>query len=175
MHTDVKGHPWLIACAPAVVREFPSARFVLAGDGEQRPRFEEQVAKLALKQNFLFLGRRTDIPKILACCDIAVLPSRAEGLPNAVLEYMAAGLPTVASRVGGNGELIEDGVTGLLVPSEDSAALSDALLALLRDPELARRMAQSGQQFTIRNFSFERLVREVDELYSELLRGGGSQ
>ena len=174
MHTDVKGHPWLIRSAPAVVHEFPSARFVLAGDGEQRPRFEEQVAKLALEQNFLFLGRRADIPKILACCDIAVLPSRAEGLPNAVLEYMAAGLPTVASRVGGNSELIEDGVTGLLVPAEDSAALSDALLALLRDPALARRMAQSGQQFTIRNFSFERLVREVDELYSELLRGGGS-
>jgi glycosyltransferase involved in cell wall biosynthesis len=174
MHTDVKGHPWLIAAAPAVVHEFPSARFVLAGDGEQWPRFEEQVAKLGLEQNFLFLGRRTDIPKILACCDVAVLPSRTEGLPNAVLEYMAAGLPTIASRVGGNAELIEDGVTGLLVPSEDSAALSDALLALLRDPKLARRLAQNGQQFTIRNFSFERLVREVDELYSELLRGGGS-
>jgi L-malate glycosyltransferase len=174
MHTDVKGHPWLIASAPAVVRDFPSARFVLAGDGEQRPRFEQQVAKLGLEQNFLFLGRRTDIPKILACCDIAVLPSRAEGLPNAVLEYMAAGLPTIASRVGGNGELIEDGVTGLLVPSEDSAALSDALLAVLRDPELARRMAQDGREFTIRNFSFERLVREVDGLYSELLRAGGS-
>jgi glycosyltransferase involved in cell wall biosynthesis len=174
MHTDVKGHPWLIASAPAVVRDFPSARFVLAGDGEQRPRFEQQVAKLGLEQNFLFLGRRTDIPKILACCDIAVLPSRAEGLPNAVLEYMAAGLPTIASRVGGNGELIEDGVTGLLVPSEDSAALSDALLAVLRDPELARRVAQNGREFTIRNFSFERLVREVDGLYSELLRGGGS-
>ena len=175
MHTDVKGHPWLIASAPAVVHEFPTARFVLAGDGEQRPRFEEQAAKLGLEQNFLFLGRRTDIPKILACCDIAVLPSRAEGLPNAILEYMAAGLPTIASRVGGNAELIEDGVTGLLVPSEDSAALSDALLALLRDPGLARRMAQNGHEFTIRNFSFERLVREVDELYSELLRGGGSR
>lgn len=174
MHTDVKGHPWLIASAPAVVHEFPTARFVLAGDGEQRPRFEEQVAKLGLEQNFLFLGRRTDIPKILACCDIAVLPSRAEGLPNAILEYMAAGLPTIASRVGGNAELIEDGVTGLLVPSEDSAALSDALLALLRDPGLARRMAQNGHEFTVRNFSFERLVREVDELYSELLSGGGS-
>jgi len=174
MHTDIKGHPWLIASAPAVVHEFPTARFVLAGDGEQRPRFEEQAAKLGLEQNFLFLGRRTDIPKILACCDVAVLPSRAEGLPNAILEYMAAGLPTIASRVGGNAELIEDGVTGLLVPSEDSAALSDALLALLRDPGLARRMAQNGHEFTIRNFSFERLVREVDELYSELLRGGGS-
>jgi glycosyltransferase involved in cell wall biosynthesis len=82
---------------------------------------------------------------------------------------MAAGLPTIVSRVGGNTELVQDGVTGLLVPPEDSAALSGALLRLLRDPVLARRMAQSGHEFTVRNFSFERLVREVDELYSELL------
>ena len=173
MHTDVKGHPWLIASAPAVVREFPSARFVIVGDGEQRPSFEQQVAELGLERNFLFLGRRADIPEILACCDIAVLPSRAEGLPNAVLEYMAAGLPTVVSRVGGNAELIEDGVTGLLVPPEDSAALSAALLKLLHDPGLARRIAQSGHEFTVRNFSFERLVHEVDALYTELLRRAG--
>jgi L-malate glycosyltransferase len=171
MHTDVKGHPWLIASAPAVVHEFPSTRFVLAGDGEQRACFERQVASLSLERNFLFLGRRADIPKILGCCDIAVLPSRAEGLPNAVLEYMAAGLPTIVSRVGGNTELVRDGVTGLLVPPEDSAALSGAFLKLLRDPVLARRMAQSGHEFTVQNFSFERLVREVDELYSELLLG----
>jgi glycosyltransferase involved in cell wall biosynthesis len=176
MHTDVKGHPWLIAAAPAVIREFPSTRFVLAGDGEQRARFEQQVASLGLEQSFLFLGRRADIAKILGCCDIAVLPSRAEGLPNAVLEYMATGLPVIASRVGGNAELIEDGVTGLLVPPEDSPALSAALLKLLRDPGHARQMAQSGHEFTVRNFSFERLVREVDELYSELLlRSGGSR
>ncbi|MGB8986694.1 MAG: glycosyltransferase [Candidatus Sulfotelmatobacter sp.] len=176
MHTDVKGHPWLIAAAPAVIQEFPATRFVLVGDGEQRSRFEQQVTSLGLEQNFLFLGRRADVPKILGCCDIAVLPSRAEGLPNAVLEYMAAGLPVVASRVGGNAELIEDGVTGLLVPPEDSSALSGALLQLLRDPPGAQRMAHSGHEFTVRNFSFERLVREVDELYSELLlRSGGSR
>jgi L-malate glycosyltransferase len=176
MHTDVKGHPWLIAAAPAVIQEFPSTRFVLAGDGEQRARFEQQVASLGLAQNFLFLGPRADIPKILGCCDIAVLPSRAEGLANAVLEYMAAGLPVIASRVGGNAELIEDGVTGLLVPPEDSLALSGALLKLLRDPGRARQIAQNGHEFTVRNFSFERLVREVDELYSELLlRSGGSR
>jgi L-malate glycosyltransferase len=172
MHTDVKGHPWLIAAAPLVVQELPSTRFVLAGDGEQRASFEHQVASLGLAQNFLFLGRRSDIPEILACCDIAVLPSRAEGLPNAVLEYMAAGLPVIASRVGGNAELIEDGVSGLLVPPEDSSALSGALLRLLRDPVHARQMAQSGHEFTVLNFSFERLVREVDELYSQLLQGG---
>ena len=88
---------------------------------------------------------------------------------------MAAGLPTIVSRVGGNAELVEDGVTGLVVPPEDAPALSGALLKLLRDSGLARRVAQSGHEFTVRNFSFERLVREVDELYSELLRGGGSR
>jgi glycosyltransferase involved in cell wall biosynthesis len=174
MHTDVKGHPWLIASAPAVIREFPSTRFVLVGDGEQRPVFEQQVAKLGLERNFLFLGRRADIPEILACCDAAVLPSRAEGLPNAALEYMAAGLPVVVSRVGGNVELVEDGVTGLLVPPGDPSALSAALLKLLVDPARARRLAQNGHELVIQNFSFERLVREVDSLYSELLprRGG---
>lgn len=175
MHSDVKGHPWLIAAAPAVIREFQSVRFVLVGDGELRRSFEQQVAELGLERNFLFMGRRTDIPEILACCDVAVLPSRAEGLPNAVLEYMAAGLPTIASRVGGNAELVEDGVTGLLVPPEDSAALAEELLKLLRDPRWARQLGAQGHEFTKRHFSFERLVSEVDALYSELLQRAGGK
>jgi glycosyltransferase involved in cell wall biosynthesis len=87
---------------------------------------------------------------------------------------MAAGLPVVVSRVGGNVELVEDGVTGLLVPPGDPSALSAALLKLLVDPARARRLAQNGHELVIQNFSFERLVREVDSLYSELLprRGG---
>jgi glycosyltransferase involved in cell wall biosynthesis len=169
MHSDVKGHPWLIAAAPTVVREFPEVRFVFAGDGESRPTFAAQVAQLGLEGMFKFLGRRSDIPEILASCDLAVLPSRAEGLPNAVLEYMAAGLPTIASRVGGITELVQDGVTGLLVPAEDANALAGALLRFLRDPEQARQIANNGQRFAVENFSFERLIREIDELYAELL------
>jgi glycosyltransferase involved in cell wall biosynthesis len=169
MLSDVKGHPWLIAAAPAIVREFPEVRFVLAGDGELRPQFEAQVAKLGLESRFMFLGRRNDIPEILASCDIAVLPSRAEGLPNAVLEYMSSGLPTIASRVGGNVELVQDGVTGWLVPAENIDALANALLQLLRDPERARQIGKNGQRFAVENFSFERLIREVDKLYTELL------
>lgn len=169
MHTDVKGHPWLIAAAPAVLEQFPETRFVLVGDGEQRTSFEQQAQELGVLRNFLFLGRRSDIAEILASCDIAVLPSRAEGLPNAVLEYMATGLPVIASRVGGNAELVQDGTTGILVPSEDSPALSAALLKLLSDPSLTRRLAQAGHEFTVRNFSFERLVEDVDALYTELL------
>lgn len=77
----------------------------------------------------------------------------------------------MVSRVGGNEDLVQDGVTGLVVPAEDSAALSAALLRFLRNPEGARAIAQSGREFVIRNFSFERLVREVDELYSAILQG----
>jgi glycosyltransferase involved in cell wall biosynthesis len=169
MHTDVKGHPFLIAAAPAVLREFPQTRFVFAGDGESRPTFERQVETLGLQPNFIFLGRRNDIPDILASCDIAVLPSKAEGLPNALLEYMAAGMPVVASRVGGNAELIDDGVTGLLVPAQDVEGLAAALLRLLHDPDLSRQLAAVGRRHATRNFSFERLIEEVDELYTELL------
>jgi glycosyltransferase involved in cell wall biosynthesis len=175
MHSDVKGHPWLIASAPTVLREFPDVRFVFAGDGELRPQFEAQAAKLGLAGKFMFLGRRSDIPEILASCDIAVLPSRAEGLPNAVLEYMAAGLPTIASRVGGNAELLQDGVTGLLVLAENADALADALLRLLRNPEQARQIGSEGQRFAVENFRFERLIREVDELYTELLQRHGAK
>ena len=173
MHSDVKGHPCLIAGARAVVREFPSIRFVLAGDGEQRQNFEEQVARLGLQNHFLFLGRRDDVPRLLACCDIAVLPSRAEGLPNAVLEYLAAGLPTVASQVGGNAEIIQDGKTGLLVPPENPSALSDALLRLLRDPDFAMSLGNHGREYVISEFSFQRMIENTDQLYTELLRQRG--
>jgi L-malate glycosyltransferase len=170
MTSDVKGHPWLIRAAPAVLREFPDTHFVLAGDGEQRPNFERTVADLGLTKHFSFLGQRIDIPSVLYSCDIAVLPSRAEGLPNAVLEYMAAALPTIASKVGGTVEIVEDGITGLLVPAENADALAAALLQLLRDPGQADRLGTNGREYVRQNFSFEKLVERIDDLYAELLR-----
>jgi glycosyltransferase involved in cell wall biosynthesis len=175
MLSDVKGHPWLIAAASAISREFPETRFVLVGDGEKRKDFERQVAELGMDRHFLFLGRRDDVPRILACCDIGVLPSRAEGLPNAVLEYLAAGLPTVASRVGGNAEILQDGKTGLLVPTEDSAALAEALLRFLRDPEFAARLGKNGREYVASEFSVQRMIAKTDQLYSELLRARGME
>jgi L-malate glycosyltransferase len=175
MHSDVKGHPWLIGAAGAIVGEFPDTRFVLVGDGVQRKDFERQVAELGLDQHFLFLGRRDDVPRVLACCDIAVLPSKAEGLPNAVLEYLAAGLPTVASRVGGNVEIIQDGKNGLLVPAEDSSALAGALLRLLRDPGFAASLGKNGREYVASEFSFQRMIENTDQLYTELLRARGAE
>ena len=174
MHTDVKGHPLLLDAAAEVIREFPKTRFVFAGDGALRKELEDKVDRLGLGQNVLFLGRRNDIPEILACCDIGVLPSKAEGLPNAVLEYLAAGLPTVASAVGGNAEIIRDGENGLLFPAENAGALAEKLLRILRDPEFARRLGQAGQEHVRQNFSFDRMIEQVDRMYTELLGARGA-
>jgi len=170
MHSEVKGHSWLIACAPAVIAEFPSTRFVLVGDGEQRKKYESAVRHSGVSENFIFLGHRNDVPEILACCDLAVLPSLAEGLPNAVLEYMAAGLPCVVSSVGGSAELVDDGVTGILIRARDANALSCALLKVLGDPTLACRIGNNGRDFVERSFSFEHMVRRVEELYADLMQ-----
>ncbi len=173
MISEVKGHSVLISAAMEVVRRHPEVQFVLVGDGKMRAQFESQVAVSGLTQHFAYLGRRIDIPQILASCDIAVLPSLAEGLPNAVLEYLAAGLPVVASALGGNVEVIQDGVNGLLVPPQNPQALSDALLRLLDDPQLAWHLANSGRNHVANNFSFERMVAEVDNLYTKLLWKAG--
>ena len=134
-----------------------------------RSGFEKHVRDLGLHENFLFLGRRRDVPAILACCDIAVLPSLAEGLPNAVLEYLAAGLSVVATALGGNIEIIQDGATGLLVPPRDPESLAAASTRLLSDNDLATRIAQAGHDYVNQNFSFERLVAVIDALYAKLL------
>jgi L-malate glycosyltransferase len=175
MHTDVKGHPTLVAAASEVVSHFPQAKFVLVGDGEKRKEFEAAAQSAGIANSFLFLGRRNDVPDILSACDIAVLPSAAEGMPNAVLEYMAAGLPVIASAVGGNLEVIADGANGLLVPAGDAAALSRALSRLLSDDILALRLARSGRALVEQKFSFERLTHEVGELYEELLQAKGGR
>jgi len=173
MISDVKGHLTLISAAPAIVKAFPRTQFVFVGDGRRRPAFEQGVAARGLSGNFLFLGRRNDVPEILASCDIAVLPSLAEGLPNAVLEYLAAGLPAVASALGGNLEVIQDGLTGLLVPPQDAGALAAALLRLLEDEDLATLLAKAGREQVTSRFSFDRLVAETENLYLRQLQAAG--
>jgi glycosyltransferase involved in cell wall biosynthesis len=173
MHSQVKGQLTLIAAVPKVLREFPNTGFVLVGDGERRNEFERKATASGVSGNLRFLGRRSDIPQILAACDIGLLPSAAEGMPNAVLEYMAAGLPTVASAVGGNREVIEPDVTGLLISPDDPIALADALIRLLGDSELARRLGAAGQNVVRERFSFESLTRNIANLYTELLEHKG--
>ena len=165
MHSLLKGHSDLIEAAKQICGEVPEIRFVLVGEGEKRPEIEQQVREAGLEKHFLFLGSRKDIPELLACAEISILPSRAEGLPNVILEAMAAGLPVVATRVGGTPEIIEDGASGLLVPPEDPCALAEAIQRLLRDRSMAARIGRTARERIRTSFSFERAAREIETVY----------
>jgi L-malate glycosyltransferase len=170
MYGPVKGHSHLISAACSVCRKAPDTMFVLIGDGKERPKLEQRVREAGMEKRFLFLGHRNDVPELLPCCDLSVLPSESEGLPNSVLEAMAAGLPVVATSVGGNREIIVNGVNGLLVPPQDPQALAEAILRLLESSELAMRLARAGQERTRRDFGFDRVVAEIKQLYAPAKR-----
>jgi L-malate glycosyltransferase len=169
MYSRVKGHDCLISAARIVCEDEPDVVFLLIGDGPERPRLEAQARAGGLEGSVVFIGQRTDVPELLACCDLSVLPSENEAFPNAILESMSAGLPVVATAVGGSKEIIEDEVNGLLVPPGKPEALATAVLRLLRDSRLAKRMARAGQEDVRTRFSFDRLMAELDHLYREPL------
>jgi glycosyltransferase involved in cell wall biosynthesis len=165
MYGRVKGHAQLVAAAGKVCHEMPRTIFLLVGDGQERPRIEQLVTNAGLQKNFMFLGRRRDIPELLACCDLFVLPSEAEAMPNALLEAMAAGLPVVATDVGGSREVIEDGISGLLVRPRDSEAMAAGIIRILQNPPLAAELARAGQERVRTRFSLDRLITQFEWLY----------
>lgn len=166
---DHKGHRYLIEAAGRVVAQIPDARFVLVGDGELRKTVEEQVARLGLSKTVIFTGFRTDIPKILAAIDLFVLSSHLEGLCSSIMDAMAMGIAVVATRTGGVPEVVEEGVTGLLVPPRDPVALSGAILRLMGDPKRRRQMGQAGRRRVTARFSAEVMVEATEKLYRLIL------
>lgn len=168
-----KGHADLIEAAGRVAFRVPDSVFLLVGrDAGTLEACKARVRELGLDNTVLFLGSRTDVPDLLRACDLFVHPSHEEGFSNAILEAMAAGRPVVACNVGGNPEAIEDGETGLLVPLRRSEALAEAMVRLLRDPELRRAMEEKGRERATERFSVERMVREFETLYDSLMRDG---
>ena len=166
---QMKGIQYFLEAAMTLSGSFPNARFLIVGDGGSRSELEEQACRMGLGQRAVFTGFRKDVPELLSEAAVSVLPSLSEGLSNSLLESMAAGVPVVATRVGGNPEVIEHGVTGLLVPPRDSAALAAAIRRLLEDKDLAASFGQAGIQRVARLFSIERSVRETEHLYQKLL------
>src|SRR5262249_3902775 len=120
----VKGHTFLIDAASSLSRDYPLLHYAIIGDGRLGPGIRSQVSRLGLQGRVHLLGERNDVPEILPGFDLSVLPSLHEGFPNAVMESMVAGVPVIATSVGGTPELIDDRVTGYLVPPGDSAALA---------------------------------------------------
>jgi len=167
-----KGHKDLVDAAARIAPRVPGVTFLLVGrDSGTMEATREAVLRAGLAGNVRFLGNRTDVGDILRASDLLVHPSHEEGFSNAVLEAMAAGLPVVASRVGGNPEAVEDGVTGLLVPPREPEPLAAAMAELLGDGERRKRMGEAGRARALDRFSVDRMVAEMEALYESLARG----
>jgi len=147
-------------------------RLVIVGDGELRVRLLELLGAANALELAWLPGTRDDIPELMRCLDLFVLPSINEGISNTILEAMATGLPVIATAVGGNPELVLDGVTGCLVPPQNPAALAVAIEGYLDEPERLRRHGAAGRQRCESRFSLERMVRDYQAVYDVGLRSG---
>ncbi len=151
----------------------PSARdrlrLILVGDGPLRAEVQALLTEAGVAQFAWMPGERDDIPAILGSLDCFVLPSRAEGISNTILEAMASGVPVVATDVGGNAELVSDGVTGTLVPSAEPDALAKQMVRFGNDPERARRVGRAGRARAVEKFSLDTMVQRYQALYDKLL------
>lgn len=165
-----KGHRYLIEAIPRVLEDVPNAVFLFAGEGELRGELSRLIKDAGVGHATRLLGARDDIPSLLEVSDLFVLPSLWEGMPNAVLEAMAYGLPVVATCVDGTTEVVEDGRTGILVPPKDVSALADAIVRFLKDRELRLIMGNAGRMRVIEEFSIDSFVDRHVALYDRLAR-----
>ena len=148
-------------------------RLVLVGDGALRGELETLLARPEIREKVWFAGERADVPDVLRGLDCFVLPSLAEGVSNTILEAMASRLPIVATRVGGNAELVESGMTGTLVPAANGDALADAMLAYFNDTATARRHARAARRAAESRFSLARMAADYMSLYERELAAAG--
>jgi lipopolysaccharide/colanic/teichoic acid biosynthesis glycosyltransferase len=165
----IKNHRLFLEAAALVAAKEPRARFVVVGDGTLRADMEAVARQLGIGERTIFTGWRRDLPRVYADLDVLVVSSDNEGTPVSAIEAMASGCPVVATRVGGLPDLIEDGEVGHLVAARDAEAMAGAILGLLRDADRARRMGQSARAHVGDRYRAERLCRDIEALYTELL------
>ena len=172
--TRLKGLEHFLEAAAIVRSRLPNVRFLVVGETSPMDRgylreLREYAERCGVAREVTFTGLRHDVPAVLSSLDVSVMPSLNEALSNVVLESMAAGAPTVATRVGGTPEAIDDGVTGVLVPPASSSALADAIVHLLNDTALAAHLGHAARARIADHFSVRRMVRSTEDLYVELL------
>jgi L-malate glycosyltransferase len=166
----VKNLDLFVRAAGRLVARHPQVRFEIAGEGESRGELESLIESLGLRDRVVLRGSVADVPAFLGSLDVAVLCSLSEGSPNAIMEYMAAGLPTVATDVGGVAELVEADVTGLVVPSNDEPRLAEAIDRLLCDRDLAARLGATARERAFRLYGVDAQARRYEEFYLSVCR-----
>lgn len=166
-----KGLEFLISATKDVVKVHPQAKILIVGEGNTQYllALQAKVDELNLSSHVIFAGFHNNIPEVLRSIDIFCLPSLTEGFNRTLLEAMACGLPIVATEVGGNVEIIKDGLNGLLVPPRDSAALSSAIVDLLNNKSKARRIGTEARRIVEKSYSIETSVRQTEALYEEII------
>ena len=169
LHNPVKDHQMFLRAAARVRAAVPDAAFIIAGEGDLMPGLRQLANELGIASDVHFIGRCEDVATLLFASNLGVLSSKAEGFANAILEYMAAGLPVVATDAGGVREAIAEGESGFIVPSGDDATMAERIIQVLNDDETARVMGARGKAITAEKFSSDRHLRNTLELYEELL------
>ena len=174
--TPEKGVDVLLEAMPAVVKQIPRVKLFIVGEGMLKAELRTQAEGLGITPNVLFEGAVADVRPWLAVFDLLVLASRREGMGRVLMEAMAMGVPVIGTKVGGIPEVIEHGVNGKLVDSEDSSALTATILGLLSDPETCRGQIKEGRR-SVREFGIDRVGGEIGKVYEQLIdrESGASQ
>src|SRR4030042_3795671 len=165
-----KGLEYLLNALPYLNEKFKSIKLLIVGEGSLVEELKERAKKNNIFNNILFTGRRRDIPEILASINIFVMPSIAEGFPNALLEAMAMGKPIVATEVGGIPEIVKNGFNGLLVPPRDTVSLSKAIKELISNDQLAAKLGQAASNLVHDNLSIKAIAQKWQSLYLSILK-----
>ena len=165
-----KGYAVLVESAALVLRENPDVGFLHFGEGVSRPEVERRIAELGLEGKFILGGFRSDLPSVLPHFDLFAQPSFTEGLPCAVLEAFACGVPVAATAVGGTPEVVADGINGRLVPPGNPEILARAILNMIAQPETLKTMGEQGRALVLGKFTFERQWSQYEQLFDEILR-----
>ena len=166
---EQKGMKYFLRAAQQLLKEFPDLLFVIVGDGPDRDALEQLAKELQIEKSVCFMGSHSDMASVYASLDIFVLASIAEGMPMAALEAMASGLPVVATNVGAMSKLIISAKTGMLVQPTNVDELAEALVRLLRDPELRKRVARNGKQRVHERFSSGIMAQNYEKIYGQLM------
>lgn len=167
LNREVKRVDLFVKACAIVHKQNPDVKFQVVGDGPLRRSIETLAEELGLQSSIEFLGRRDDVPELLEKVSVGVISSDSEGLSNAIMEYMARGIPVVATDVGGNPELVLDGKTGWIVPPNDEQAMANAILKIIRAPENVARMGMAGTKIIKDTFSIQTMVEKTDRVFRQ--------